>query len=417
MARRMRRCLQVALAAGAMLSILAPSAGAAPWTQVTTPSPTNLDQVGVVRTPDGIAHLLWLDQPSTSAPETLMHSAFDQAGNPIPGATVPVVSNWNGINESVEVVYVPAGAGSLVAIWSGFRTLDPGEEFNGELIGSVGTVDGKTWGPPLALSESEVAYVASGIGADADPRAGQSVVAGAWGDSAPGNNGYSFGAAFPNPNLSPVSILVNPEVAIDAASGTAVGAWQSLAAGNQGIFASPLGPSAPLAAPLLAPGSASGGSLRLQSQRTAITALQGAPGIYLAYGRGYPSTFQIRLWRMGAAQATALLNGKKKNHRKRKLGKFARDAEAIGIAKADGGRLWIFWERHGRLYAVRTNPAAIKAKRLASVKPPKGTDVTWRLTGEGSAGPLDLFAQIERDGETATWHTQVLPSQLKKHPK
>ena len=108
------------------------------------------------------------------------------------------------------------------------------------------------------------------------------------------------------------------------------------------------------------------------------------------------------------------------NHGKRKLGKLAVDAEPRVSRGREGRRgpvVDLFWERHGRHYAVRTGPAASEAKRLARVKPPEGSDETRRLTCDGPAGPLDLFAQIKREGETATWHTEALPSQLKKHPK
>ncbi len=418
---RAGRCLGAALAAGAMISILAPSAGAAPWTQVTTDTRSSLDQVGVARTPDGIVHVLWVDQPTVDSPNTLMHSAFDQAGNPIPGATAPVATNWSGVNESVDLVRTSDG--TLIAVWGGLLTLQ-GSELNGKLIASTGGADGSSWAAPVAVSEASNAYLASGVGAGADPRPAQSTLVGIWGGGN-GTRGYSFGATLPSPSFHPEAgggaIAYAPEIAIESQTGAVVGGWQSLEGASGGIFASLLGPTAPLGPALLAPGSQKGVS---PGGRTPITARPGADGVYLAYGFGYPSTVQIRLWRFGQAQATVLLNGKKKRKggaakRKKKpnLGKFARGAESISIAAGDGGRLWIFWEREDVVFVTRTNPTATKVKKIARIKPPKGTVAIWRVTGEGSAGPLDLFAHLERNGEHATWQTHVLPSQLKKRPK
>ena len=414
MIRSNLRHLLASLAAAATLAIAAPSAGAA-WTQVTTDTYTSLDEVGVVRTPDGILHVLWRDAPTAASPVALMHSAFDPSGNPIPGSTVPVTTNWSGMNGYPDIVYVP-GTGTLVAIWAGLRTLGA-DELNLKLVSSVGTVDGLAWSAPIALTEEVVnAHSGAGLGADADPRAGQSAIVTAWGDV---GNGYTFGPAFPIPELPGAELThFNPEVAIDAETGAVIAAWRSLLPGTEGTFAAPLGPTAPLAEPLLAPGSQLG---FFQDQRTAITALQGGPGVYLAYAKGLP-TKQLRLWRFGAPQATALLKAKRPKSggpkpKKKPLGRFLRKAEAIGIAKADAGRLWIFWARHNTYYATRVKPTATKVKKLAKVKAPQGTTATWRLTGEGSAGGLDLFAMIERNGVDATWHTQIKPKKLKKNPK
>ena len=218
-----------------------------------------------------------------------------------------------------------------------------------------------------------------------------------------------------HPEAGGGAITYAPEIAIESQTGAVVGAWQSLEGAERGIFASLLGPTAPLGPALLAPGSQKGVS---PGGRTPITARPGADGVYLAYGFGYPTTVQIRLWRFGAAAGDraperederkgGAAKGKKK---KPNLGKFARGAEAISIAAGDGGRLWIFWEREDVVFVTRTNPTATKVKKIARIKPPKGTVAIWRVTGEGSAGPLDLFAHLERNGEHTTWHTHVLPS-------
>ena len=174
-----------------MLSMLASSAGAATWTQVSTASPTNLDQVGVVRTPDWTADLPWPDEPSWSGPlETSMDLAFDQ-GRVIRSRVPPFPrrrTGWIGLGESVDVVDVPAGdelPGRDLERWSHSPT--PAKELHGELVGSVGSVDGKTWAPARWRSSAALGRLRR-LGdrrRHADPRAGQSVVVGASGFSAP----------------------------------------------------------------------------------------------------------------------------------------------------------------------------------------------------------------------------------------
>src|SRR5206468_525112 len=67
-------------------------------------------------------------------------------------------------------------------------------------------------------------------------------------------------------------------------------------------------------------------------------------------------------------------------------------------------RLWLMWDRNGKVYATRTNHAATKIEPVSALKPP-GSGSVYELDGEGSAGPLDLIAN---DGQ-GLWHQQVRP--------
>jgi hypothetical protein len=82
--------------------------------------------------------------------------------------------------------------------------------------------------------------------------------------------------------------------------------------------------------------------------------------------------------------------------------------EHANIAAAPEGRLWLMWERNGTIYATRTNRAATKLGAPNTLKPPGGNSI-FRLNGEGSAGPLDLIANIQTGSTNGFWHQQVWP--------
>jgi hypothetical protein len=82
--------------------------------------------------------------------------------------------------------------------------------------------------------------------------------------------------------------------------------------------------------------------------------------------------------------------------------------EHANVAAAPEGRLWLMWEQSGTIYAARTNRAASRLGAVNAIRPPSGASI-YRLNGEGSAGPLDLIANMQAAGGQALWHTQVWP--------
>jgi hypothetical protein len=116
--------------------------------------------------------------------------------------------------------------------------------------------------------------------------------------------------------------------------------------------------------------------------------------VYLFYGQGYPTFKTVALWRVDAARPHLVLKADGNEH--------------TNVAAAPEGRLWLMWERSGTIYATRTNKAATKAGALTTLKPPNGGTI-FRLNGEGSAGPLDLIANVSAGGQQGLWHQQLWP--------
>ena len=75
------------------------------------------------------------------------------------------------------------------------------------------------------------------------------------------------------------------------------------------------------------------------------------------------------------------------------------------------GRLWVFYGNEQQTYVTRTSKAVGGFEPVQMLKSPPKAVQYFRLEGEGSAGPLDLFADVTVDGQTkdGSYHQQVHP--------
>lgn len=400
---RTARSLALAAVVGALAALAAAgeavAGGPGKWTKITGGVGITTTRVGLARTPDGTLHVGY-SQRDGSTQHSLRYARISRAGKLLGQSTLE--AGWTGMNASADVVYT-RGDKDLVIYFAGIRTTSPGDIYNGRLATAVGDPGGTTWLLELGSADNTTASGAGGIGAGADPRASGTIRAGAWGDSGFNTNGISFGNAiqlFAPYNLKTPSHAGTgyPEVVADS-SGAFYAAWQQIA-GKKGIYVRQVTSGGPAGPERYAPGSSlrKRTQFRLQQQRTAIATRKNKRGAWLAYGKGYPTTKRILLWRVGAKRAKTLLAGKR-----------AKGAKHISISTGPSGRLWVFWQRGGRYFAARTNPKATKLGRIKAVKPPPKTQATYSLLGEGSRARLDLFAHVRRPNGLYTMHTQVRP--------
>jgi hypothetical protein len=129
------------------------------------------------------------------------------------------------------------------------------------------------------------------------------------------------------------------------------------------------------------------------SGRIAVAARAGG-GVYVAHEGGYPTTTDVRLWRI-ADSKSALLGTSKNNH-------------IVSIAADPDGRLWVFWVDRGtsQVFARRSDKTATKFGPPVKVAPPAGQDSAFKLGGNAQSGALDVVVLF---GGNAQWHTQFLP--------
>jgi hypothetical protein len=332
---------------------------------------SNTNEIGLERTDDGTLHVLWVNE-RTDGTEALLHTGIPVAhGNfEIERPDVLMTTNTaagQGFNDRVDLV--PAPNGGLRAL---FSALFPASPFDGILATSTSADGGVTWTPAAAASATAPAdrspvYAASGIAGATDSTG---TATGAWGDSSPTGGGWRVGLTTNGPDnlFSDACCQVDPGVAFDSTTG------QGYVAANvqdTAIQVTALDGGATVSAPE----SASAWTL----QRTSITGRIGDDGVYVGYGTG-DNMFNARpaIWRVGDSKFILLKN--------------QHDAAHVGITAGPDGRLWIYWDRDDMIYASRTNPSVTKFGKVVSRSVPKAGFDVFKLQGEGSAGPLGLFA-------------------------
>jgi hypothetical protein len=380
------------VAAGAALLIVVPVAQGA-WKRVTAPDGSSIDQVGLLRTADGVLHLAW-HHPGAPNTQDLLHTVISPQG--LIGATTPIQTGWAGIQNPA---LVPVPGGGIRAFWGGQRTTDTAEP-NQELNTALSTDGGATWAlqigsiVPLGAQPHGSPVSATAL-PDGTPLQAWAGTLGTWVHAGldPATPNRDFQAP-----LGPYGY--NAGIASDAA-GQAVLAWYSNATGNLGVFAQGVAADgSPAGAAQNMPGTSnmSVGTIA----RTPIVARVGG-GFYVAYATGYPAQNRIRLWRVGASSA-------------RVLGRTSRTSSGIAtLAAASDGRLWVAWIDNGggtpRVLARRSNTAATAFGATVSAGRPPRTGSGYALDASASGGALDLLGVfgIATSPNAATFHNRILP--------
>ena len=375
----------LALVAASSTIAAAPAEVAGPpgkWTRITDADRRNTDEVGLARTADGVLHVAWRTG-SAAQDYTLMHTAISSGGKVLGSHTVE-----SGLDTLSGPDLIVEPSGGLRA----FYHANTGQtESTGIRTASAGS-DGSSWTPQASRAS--------------DSNQGGEVGAAL---TSAGTPIFSWTISFHHyvhTGLSPTTPDVDlradnkccdyePDLATDAATGDTFVAWYSNRDGEHGTWVQRVAPS--LGEKIFVPGSAVDDKAIAPRNQTQIAARIGAPGVYVAYCSGYPECKQARLWKIGAGKSMVAGRGG--------------DVESVGISPGPGGRLWVFWQDNDAdVYkATRSNPAATKFGAIVKVKPPKGTNSLWRVSGEGSRGNLDLLAHVTSGGSIATWHTQVRP--------
>jgi hypothetical protein len=391
----------------ACLSLLASVLVAAPaaqagspgkWTQLGQANLQNIDEVTLARTSDGVLHAVWAIPAASN--DTLVHSAI--APNGTASAPNVIQTGWASISPVADLLAAPTG---LQLFFGGIRTTNA-DETNDNLNLATAPADGSTWAlVPGNVAKGDAAY-------------GSDIGAALLGDGTPiqsfGSTGSGVfvhrGLSELTPNFPVQGQLggccgYSPDIGVDTKSGATFIAWISNAKGNVGVFAQSLDPSTgtPTGGVAKMPGSSTlfNGEQQSNQQLQRIPlAVRVGGGVYVAYPGGYPTTTQVRLWRI-ADSKSAVLATSKSDH-------------IVSIAADPDGRLWVFWvERSSspQVFARRSNKAATKFGPAVKVKPPAGQQSAFKVDGNASAGALDLVVLFGGSAPgNAQWHTQILPA-------
>jgi hypothetical protein len=373
----------------AALPLLAGSASAGPpgiWTQVTSNTDRNVDEVASARTLDGLLHVVWLRRNGAKA--ELWHTVVSPRGNRL-GEPTAIVTGWASV---ANPDLVRTTDGGLRVFFGGIRSHAAAER-NDALNTATAPASGATWtlqgGRAAQDPGAYTSPVGAGIGADGIPIS-------SW--ATPSGTRVHFGT---DPTVADVTVQKAccgslPDVAVDAVTGQATVGWWSNAPGEAGLYVQDVSAAALVGTKRFVPESATvdkKGAVPVE-QRFGIAARAGG-GLYVGYGAGHPTPRTVNLWKVGAAAPVLRIRAERARH--------------VNIAAGPEGRLWLMWDRNGRLVFTRTNKAATKVGPLVTVATPGGSSSIWKLNGEGSPGPLDAFVAVTTGGGLSTWHRQVLP--------
>jgi hypothetical protein len=380
-----------ALLLAAALLAAAPAAQAATWKQVTASGGSNIDQVGLARTPDGVLHVIWHTRTGPNT-EDVLHTAISPAGKI--GATSPIQSGWASLTNAALTV-VPGG---LRAVWGGIRTIDPNEP-NVDLNTALSTDGGASW----ALSVGSI--IPRGAQAYGSPSSATTLPGGTVLESWAGTLGtwVHSGLDPAAPNFEYQAPMGNygyyPGIAADA-SGAAMIAWYSNATGHLGVFARGVNADGSPAGPALNMPSTADMNVG-QISRTPIVARARGGGFYVAYATGYPTQDEIRVWRVGAAGAPL-------------LGRTAANS-VTALAADPKGRLWVAWTAgtfgSKRILARRSNRSATVWGATVNAGAVKGTSSAYDIDASATASSLDLLGLFFKGAESsgATYHARINP--------
>ena len=378
--------MQVGMLASVLLWLPIVAAAAQPvrWEQIARTGIRNIDEPALARSGDGSLHIVWRQQTATGNSE-LRHLMLDPDGG-IKGEAQVAVGGWKSLSNPALLV---AAGGSLDLLFGGvLGSQDVKDPYNnGSLYRATARADGLRWELQSgAQSTDRYAYlgpIGASFGPDGQPwlswPASSKLVVQHGLGSVPAEQVHDYGCC-----------PYQGQVASDGANGQVIVGWYSNAGRQHGILLRPVAPTLGEAA--AAPGSyvESGGQMqsRSQDQQLGLTGRTGgAPGVYVAYCSGYPVCTAVVLWRYREPQPVVVA--------KVKQGRTAT------VAKGPEGRLWVMWSDESGPAALRTNKAATRLGPSLRLGPAP----VLKLKGEGSNGPLDLFA----NSGSAILHTRVFP--------
>ncbi len=395
------RALLIALLALALLPALAVATTPGHWDAVTSVDGSNIDQVGLVRTPDGVLHVAWTRKtPGNTVHSDLMHTTI--AANGTVGPAQTVASDWIGIGSPT----IALDRNGLLAIVAGAtHTLDPGS------IDSIGiwraAASGALWIAQATNAATEGGFSDTpmlAFGSDGvtpffawGATGGLFVHRGNAGDAPQGNLQQAAGWG---------CCGYDPGIALDGSSGQLVVGWYSNATGHLGVYAQAIDQAtgAGVGSPVAMPGSTTRYGGQAQSSQslahTPVVSRPGKPGVFLAYAGGYPTTTKVLVWRFGAARSSRSLARSGSN-----------GIDDVTLAAAPDGRLWVVWSSGTRIYARRSNPQLSSWGAPVSVPARRRTETIFKLAANAQSGALDVlgaFAPLGGNG-VQTWHTQLLP--------
>lgn len=344
----------------------------------------NIDEPGFARASDGTLHVIWRIQSGANA--SIRHRSISSSGSKSGISTA--LTGFAGLSNPVLTVN---SDGTLRAFFGAIGISESAG--NGGLLAADANASGASWTlRPDVLSNSRYVY-ASDISVAGKDTSITSIWAYSGGVFV--HSGFDSLASHEFSLDQSGCCGYSANIGIDASSGQIVAGWYSNASSQAGLYTQTVSPL--IGARQYVPDSAipnqSGNSLSIDG-RMPISGRIGAAGVYVAFCNGYPTCKSVRLWRVGNSKSSLVAESP--------------NVKSVNIAKAPDGKIWLMWidVEKGVVYATRSNSSLSAFEPLRSIKrPDKGS--MYKVSGEGSAGSLDLFLNA---GNTLNYyHARLLP--------
>jgi hypothetical protein len=359
------------------------------WTQSTLGNLENFTDIGLVRGPGGVLHVIWTDG---SIGKMMVFDTPIQANGTV-NKSVPITQHLN----QATFPDATTNGRSLHAFWN--QVSNAGPEFGGTAIATWPS-GGKHWDPITGVTPAENNNwdfgVAAATGAD-----GQPWVAFIDGGGFGGFEVLHVGHAKRQITMSAGCCRYNAGIGVDSRTSAAWLTWYSNVTNHYGIYAQQLAQNgSKISTPIRMPGSNVGNNALEANQRTTATGLgHHLSGVYLTYLVGWPTATKVDLIRLGA---------------KKPLTVTTQSGMTGSTLAADPfGRLWVAWLRgnldNNALFVRRAGSGASKFGPQVRVPLPRGTSSLWKVYINAQAKRLDVLALLTVRGKTAYWATQVLP--------
>jgi hypothetical protein len=356
----------------ALALLAAPATSPARWVQITHQHAGSRANLGLARGRVGVLHVLWAG-PNRAPFHAILDTPISPNGRV--GAAQTIVSGWSGVNPPTAAA---SPAGQVFGIISGQVTGLSTDPFNGlNLATGPGhwTLGAHAFGN-ASLTEASNAIVETALLTN-----GQLITV--WRSATTMLYQIGTDATTPPTDITPPGLGDDPAIAVDRTTGAALIAYHGVSNGSN--FTRALFPS--VGVPQLLP------TAKTDAPQLAARA---AGGFYTAYT---PDFMTVRLFRIGGRPVRVPVP--------RGIQVFT-----AGLAPAPGGRLWVYYGNNEKTYVTRTNNAATRFEPVQTLASPPKLAQYFRLEGEGSAGPLDLFVDVTIDGQTkdGSYYTQVQPA-------
>jgi hypothetical protein len=379
---------QVASAAASATGSAASPAAVATWHQVESYNVNNVAEIGLARGKDGILHVLWLKGIS---PYSIIDTTVTAAGV----GKSAVVASGEFLANDPDATVTPAG---ISVFWNASPS-----STNGLLDGIYTArrpLKGGAWSKPARAAKTVSAgAVEDVIDTAATDKSGRPWVAYTLTDTL-----AITPIGKPSQVIPPTACCVyTPGLASDGSSGLTWVTYYSNITNHTGIYAQRL----------TAIGKASGAAIRLPNSATAGSAISpeqrvatvsrgpGRPGVYAAYGAGYPSITKVLVDKLGAAKAMTVA--------------ASSSISAITAAVDPSGRIWVAWLTNPggtyHLFISRSNAAVTAFSKPVAVPLPSGTGTAWKVYLNATNTSADVMVLVSKgiNSSVATYWTRRVP--------